>query len=152
MDAIKLLKQDHEAVKKILKQLEDSSEEAVKTRERLFTKLEHDFRVHEEMEEKVFYPAMKSHEKLKDIVMEGYEEHHVADVVLREMEKVDFSQEKWTAKLAVLKENIEHHIEEEEGEMFKKAQQEFEKEELERLGEQMMKIKRAGEEKQEDAA
>ena len=137
MNAITLLKQDHEDVKKMLSELDDTTERAVKTREQTFTKLKADLEVHEAIEEEIFYPALKEHPKTKDIALEGYEEHHVVDTMMGEMLKLPVSDETWTAKFTVMKENLEHHIEEEEGEMFKQARQVFDDAELEDLGNRM---------------
>jgi len=137
MNAITLLKQDHEDVKKMLSDLDDTTERAVKTREQTFTKLKADLEVHEAIEEEIFYPALKEHPKTKEIALEGYEEHHVVDTVMGEMLELPVSDESWTAKFTVMKENLEHHIEEEEGEMFKQARQVFDDAELEDLGNRM---------------
>ena len=137
MNAITLLKQDHEDVKKMLSELDDTTERAVKTREQTFTKLKADLEVHEAIEEEIFYPALKDHPKTKEIALEGYEEHHVVDTVMGEMLNLPVSDETWTAKFSVMKENLEHHIEEEEGEMFKQARQVFDDAELEDLGNRM---------------
>jgi hypothetical protein len=94
--------------------------------------------VHEAIEEEIFYPALKEHPKTKEIALEGYEEHHVVDTVMAEIEGVAYDDEKWGAKFKVMKENLEHHIEEEEGEMFKQAKQVFDEDELAQLGESMM--------------
>jgi hemerythrin-like domain-containing protein len=136
MDAMKLLKDDHDKVKKMLQELESTTERGVKTREQLFTKVKQELTVHEAIEEEILYPALREHPKTKEI--EAYEEHHVVDMVMVEIEGVAFDDERWSAKFMVMKENLEHHIEEEEGEMFKQAKQVFEKEELEELGDQMM--------------
>ena len=141
MNAITLLKEDHKKVKKLLNEGEDTTERAVKTREELLAKLKKEMDVHETIEEEIFYPALKEHPKAKDIVMEGYEEHHVVDTILSEISQVPFNDERWTAKFKVMKENIEHHIEEEEGEMFKKAKQMFDKDALEELGAKMAAVK-----------
>ena len=90
--------------------------------------------MHEAIEEEIFYPALKEHPKTKDIALEGYEEHHVVDMVMGELEGVDVSDETWMAKFTVMKENLEHHIEEEEDEMFPKAEQVFTDGELGELG------------------
>ena len=100
--------------------------------------------IHERIEEEIFYPALKSHPKARDIVLEGYEEHHVVDEIMGELEETDVTDETWGAKFKVMKENIEHHIEEEEGEMFKQARQVFEADELEELGARMMELKQLG--------
>jgi hemerythrin-like domain-containing protein len=137
VDAIKLLKDDHDKAKKMLQQLEETTERAVKTREEVFTKLKSELVVHEAIEEEIFYPALKEHAEAKEIVLEAYEEHNVVDMVMSEIEQTPFEDETWSAKFSVMKENLEHHIEEEEGEMFKQARDVFDKETLERLGDQM---------------
>ena len=137
MDALKLLKDDHQKVKKLLGELESTTERGVKTRQDLFTKVKQELVVHEAIEEEIFYPALQEHPKTKEITLEAYEEHHVVDMVMAEIEGVAFDDETWGAKFMVMKENLEHHIEEEEGEMFKLAKQVFDRDELERLGESM---------------
>ena len=137
MDAMSLLKEDHRKVKKMLAELESTTERGVKTREELFTKVKQELVVHEAIEEEIFYPALKEHPKTKEIALEGYEEHHVVDTVMAEIQGVAYDDEKWGAKFTVMKENLEHHIEEEEGEMFKQARQVFDQDELTQLGESM---------------
>jgi hemerythrin-like domain-containing protein len=137
MDAMSLLKEDHRKVKKLLAELESTTERGVKTREELFMKVKQELVVHEAIEEEIFYPALKEHPKTKEIALEGYEEHHVVDTVMAEIEGVAYDDEKWGAKFTVMKENLEHHIEEEEGEMFKQAKQVFDQDELTQLGESM---------------
>ena len=139
MDAITMLKADHDKVKRLLNELE--TERGVKTREELFATIKGELSVHETIEEEIFYPALKSHPKAKDIVLEGYEEHHVVDMVMAELEGLDVSDETWGAKATVMKENVEHHIEEEEGEMFKQARQVFDRRELDELGARMAERK-----------
>ena len=137
MDAITMLKTDHDKVKQLLTELESTTERGVKTRSELFATIKGELTVHEIIEEEIFYPELKAHPKAKDIVLEGYEEHHVVDLLMGELESLDVSDEAWGAKALVMKENIEHHIEEEEGEMFKTARQVFDAEELESLGARM---------------
>jgi hypothetical protein len=137
MDAIKLLTTDHDKVKRLLTELESTTERGVKTRAELFATIKGELTLHEIVEEEIFYPELKAHPKAKEIVLEGYEEHHVVDMLMGELEALDVSDESWGAKALVMKENIEHHIEEEEGEMFKKARQVFDADELEDLGSRM---------------
>ena len=137
MDAISLLKDDHDKVKKLLAEGEETTERAEKGRTELFAKLKEEMLIHERIEEEIFYPALKSHPKAKELVLEAYEEHHVVDEIMGELEETDPVDEQWAAKFTVMKENIEHHIEEEEGEMFKQARSVFDRAELEELGERM---------------
>lgn len=137
MDALQMLKQDHEKVKKILTELDSTTERAIKTREEGFTTLKRELTVHEIIEEEIFYPALKEHAEAKEIVLEAYEEHDVVDAILGELEQTPVDDETWHAKFTVCKENLEHHIEEEEGEMFKQAREVLEREELTMLAEKM---------------
>jgi hemerythrin-like domain-containing protein len=145
MDAIELLEDDHKKVKKLLGEADDTTERAVKTRKELFSKIKKEMEVHEIIEEEIFYPALKEHPKAKEIVLEGYEEHHVVDTIMSEIESVPFDDERWGAKFKVMKENIEHHIEEEEGEMFEIAKKVFDDDEMEELGRRMEERKKTAE-------
>ena len=137
MDALTLLKDDHQKMRKLLNELESTTERGVKTREDLYARIKSELTVHEIIEEEIFYPELKAHPKAKDIVLEGFEEHHVVDLLMAELESLDVSDESWGAKATVMKENIEHHIEEEEGEMFAQARRVFDRDELDDLGERM---------------
>jgi hypothetical protein len=142
MDALKLIKDDHEKMRKLLTELESTTERGVKTREELYATIKGELTVHEIIEEEIFYPALKDHPKAKDIVLEAYEEHHVVDTVMAELEATPVDDETWGAKAKVMKENVEHHMEEEEGEMFQKARQVFDSDELEELGTRMEQRKK----------
>jgi hemerythrin-like domain-containing protein len=134
MDALALLKEDHDKAKKLMAELEDTTERGVKTREQKWTKLLKELTIHENIEEEIFYPALAEHPKAKDIVLEAMEEHHLVDDIVEQLKDTPFDDEHWAAKFKVTKENVEHHIEEEETEMFKVSRQVFSKEELEELG------------------
>jgi hypothetical protein len=146
MDALSLLKADHDKVKKMLAEGEKTTERGEKTRTELFETLKAEMMLHERIEEEIFYPALKEHPKAKDIVLEGYEEHHVVDEIMGELEATPVTDEMWGAKFTVMKENIEHHIEEEEGDMFKQARQVFDADELDLLGARMAELKKVGQE------
>ena len=130
MDALTLLEQDHAVVKKILAEGDETTERAEKTRAELFARLKSELEIHERIEEEVLYPALRANPKSKEIALEGYEEHHVVDEILAELEMTPTTDEHWGAKFTVAKENLEHHIEEEETEMFPKARKIFSKVEL----------------------
>ena len=143
MDALTLLKRDHDKVKTMLKELEPTTDRATKTRTELFQRIKTELTVHEIIEEEIFYPTLKQHPKAKEIVLEGYEEHDVVDTLMGELETLSVEDETWGPKAKVMIENIEHHIEEEEGEMFTKARQVFDRQELVDLGERMAQRKEA---------
>jgi hemerythrin-like domain-containing protein len=141
MNALTLLKKDHAKVKALLSELESTTERGVQTRQRLFAEIKAELTVHETIEEEIFYPELKAHPKAKDIVLEAYEEHNVVDSLMGELSSLSVEDETWGAKAKVMQENIEHHIEEEEGEMFDKAEQVFDEGELEDLGRRMAERK-----------
>lgn len=135
MNAIELLKKDHRKVEELFKQSENTEDTNKKFE--LFEQIKNELETHTHIEETIFYPKLKEHEELKDIVLEGIEEHHQAKIFLREISGLKEDSEKFEPKLKVLQEDIEHHVEEEEGEMFPKVEKIFESAELEELGAQM---------------
>ncbi len=141
MDAFKLLKSDHEKVAGILEKIDGTTERALKTREELFTQLKSELDVHAEIEEKIFYPVLEKAEESREITLEAFEEHRLVKQLLGELEAEAKDNETWTAKFTVLKENIEHHVEEEEGELFKKARKVLSEEEIDELGTRMEEAK-----------
>jgi hypothetical protein len=137
MNALTLLEDDHRKMRKLLDELEATTERGIRTREELYSTIKGELTIHELTEEEIFYPALKEHPKAEDTVLEGYEEHHVVDLVMAELENLPVDDESWGAKAKVMKENVEHHMEEEEGDMFKQARSVFDRAELEELGERM---------------
>jgi hypothetical protein len=137
MDPLTLLKADHDEVKELLDRLSRKTERAEVTRTEGFAELKEKLTIHETIEEEILYPALKEFAKTKDITLEAYEEHHVVDLVMAELGETPVTDEKWEAKLTVAKENVEHHIEEEENEMFKQARQVMDESELAELGDRM---------------
>jgi hypothetical protein len=140
-DAIELLEADHRQMETLLAEGEETTEGAVARRTELLARITTELNAHELIEEKLFYPALKAHPEAKDIVLEGYQEHHVVDLIVSELHAMERGDERWGAKFKVLKENIEHHIEEEEGEMFRTARSVMSREELDELGARMRAMK-----------
>lgn len=140
-DAIALLEKDHRRFEDLLKRGEETTDRARKERTELLNTLTAELNLHELVEEKILYPALKAHPETRDIVLEGYQEHHVADVLARELHGLATDDERWGAKFKVLKESLEHHIQEEEGDMFRKARAIFSREELQALGADMARMK-----------
>jgi hemerythrin superfamily protein len=142
LNALDLIKDDHDRLKDMFKQAL-AAEDAGKRGE-LLERIRAELVAHERVEEDIFYPALRAaSDKAKDIVLEGYEEHHVIDMILDEMFQVPEDAEQWQAKLKVLHENLEHHIEEEEGEVFKRAKKTMSAETLVELGQRMRQAKAA---------
>ncbi|MFL6253707.1 MAG: hemerythrin domain-containing protein, partial [Pyrinomonadaceae bacterium] len=96
---------------------------------------------HAKIEESIFYPAIKQAAETREIVLEGFEEHHVIKMLLNELDSMPVDTEQWAAKLKVLKENVEHHVEEEEQEMFQKAREVLSEDDIKRFGAEMEQMK-----------
>ena len=134
MDAFNLLKEDHRKVEELFEQLE-SSRGAAKLR--VFEQIKMELDLHTHIEEKIFYPALEKPRQTHDLTLEAYEEHDVVRKLLKEMSKAKSATEEWEAQGKVLQENVEHHVEEEENELFPKAQSALSEEQIEELGEEM---------------
>lgn len=141
MDVYKLLKADHLKVKAIFKELEATTARGVKTRETLFEKLKTELTLHSEAEEVCFYPRLVEPKETHEITLESLEEHKVVKSLLAELESDPKGTEEWAAKLKVLQENVEHHVEEEEGELFKLAGSILSKEDSEAVAAEIQSFK-----------
>jgi iron-sulfur cluster repair protein YtfE (RIC family) len=135
MNALELLKQDHENVKQLFREAEEAQDP--KRRKELFDQIETELEIHTHIEETVFYPAMEQHEELKDLVAESRDEHEEVKELLEDMESMAPEDEDFESSLQDLIENVEHHAEEEEQEMFPKARQVVGDKALEDLGRQL---------------
>jgi hemerythrin superfamily protein len=133
MNAIELLKEDHQKVSRLFQKVKATEESEHKE---LFEKIKAELDVHAHIEEVVFYPVLKEEgdEELKDITLEGIEEHHQAKIFLRELAGLADESEKFEPKLKVLMEDITHHVQEEEGKMFPMVEEQFDEARLEELG------------------
>jgi hemerythrin-like domain-containing protein len=140
-DPIMLLETDHRRFEQLLKHGEETTERAVKRRTQLLKAFASELDVHELIEERILYPALKPYPEARDIVLEGFQEHHVADVLVAELQQVARDDEKWGAKFKVLKESLEHHIKEEESRMFHIARAVLSQDELNDLGKRMKVLK-----------
>ena len=137
MNALELLKTDHEKVSGILEKLDQTTERAVKTRDEQFARVKEELEVHAHIEETVFYPALAEDSRTRALTLSANEQHNVVKALLDEMATIPVDTEEWTAKLKVLKDSVDQHVKEEEGEMFKQARQVLPKARLDELGEEM---------------
>jgi hemerythrin-like domain-containing protein len=139
-NAIAMLKSDHVKVKRLLRELDETSERATKQREKLVGEIERELKIHSQLEEELFYPTFKKvaeDTEAEDLFYEATEEHHVVDMVLPELKASSTKSPEFGAKAKVLKELVEHHVREEEGEMFAQARRMMSDEQLRELGEAM---------------
>jgi len=119
-NAMAMLKEDHQKVKDLFEKFENSKSSGAKAK--IVAEALSELKVHATVEEALFYPALR--QKIEDeegIMDEADEEHHVAKVLIAELEKMRGDEDHWEAKFTVLAESIRHHIKEEEGDMFSKA-------------------------------
>ena len=140
MNAIELLKQDHDKVDRLFQKVKATEEDQ---HQELFEQIKQELEVHTHIEETIFYPKIKEEKELEDIVLEGIEEHHQVKMFLRELSNLTDDSEKFEPKLKVLMEDVTHHVQEEEGEMFPKIEKIFDESTLEDLGKQMEEEKKS---------
>jgi hemerythrin superfamily protein len=141
MDALELLKEDHEKVKELFEEAEGT--EDVKEKRKIFDQIQSELDTHARIEETVFYPAMEKYDELKDMVLESIEEHKQIKTLLKEIDNLKSDSEKFEPKLKVLMENVEHHAEEEEeGKMFPKIEDIVSEADLEALGQELAAAKK----------
>ncbi len=132
MNALDLLKKDHQTVRELFQRLEEQP------REEDFITLRNELLAHANVEEELFYPELRDDEENEDEVMHAYEEHAEVKHTLEEMTTIGIGNEGWMEKLIELKDAVEHHVEEEEEEeLFGIAIETFSDEELEDLGQRM---------------
>jgi hemerythrin HHE cation binding domain-containing protein len=146
-NAIALLKSDHVAVKRLLRKLDETGERATKERERLVDEIERELKLHSQIEEEVFYPAFKAateNTQGEDLFYEATEEHHLVDIELPSLKAANPKSHEFAAKAKVLRDLVEHHIREEEGQMTK-ARQVFDEDQLRQLGDLMQARKDSAE-------
>jgi hemerythrin superfamily protein len=151
MDAIALLRHDHEQVEQLFRQFEKLTERAHRSKEKIVAKVIRELAIHSAIEEMLFYPAVRTAalkatvrtlKEAGDTVLESLEEHHLVKWTLTELEKMKPEDERYDAKFKVLMESVRHHIEEEQDELFPKARRLLGQDALEELGERMEKAKK----------
>jgi len=145
-DAIALLKADHKKVKELFAQVEDTSERAKAQLQRLGDEICAELTVHTQIEEKIFYPAIqertkRGHQEEKALVLEAYEEHAAAKTVIKDILATDPGDESYKPKITTLSELIDHHVKEEESELFPGARELFDEDELVELGQRLAELK-----------
>jgi iron-sulfur cluster repair protein YtfE (RIC family) len=141
MNAIELLKQDHDKVEKLFQKVKGQQGDEQQLTEQIRIELQ----VHTQIEEQIFYPYLLENgdEEIQDIVKEGIEEHRQVKILLKEMENLSDGSESLDPKLQVLMEDVTHHVQEEEGELFPLVVEQFDGETLNELGEELQEMKQS---------
>jgi hemerythrin-like domain-containing protein len=142
-DAIVLLKNDHKEVRKLFRDFQKAGENAHATKGRIVEKIIELLTVHTYIENEVMYPRVRElMPEVEDDILESYEEHHVADVLVMELYSMKPTEERFTAKTTVLIESVDHHIDEEEQEWFPKVREGLGRKVLQELGAEMLEAKK----------
>lgn len=142
-DAIVLLKEDHTEIRKLFTDFENAGENATKTKGKIVHKIIELLTVHTYIENEVIYPRVRALlPELEEQILESYEEHHVADLLVMELYAMAPDAERFDAKTTVLIENVRHHIAEEEDEWFPKVREALGRNDLQDIGEEMLAAKK----------
>ena len=142
-DAIVLLKEDHKTVKRLFREFQAAGDGAAQAKATLATRILEELTVHTYLENEVIYPEVrKLLPDLEDDVLESYEEHHVADVLVAELAAMTPDAERFDAKTTVLIENVTHHMDEEEQDWFPKVREGLGRKQLQELGARMIELKK----------
>ena len=138
-DAIVLLKNEHKEIRKAFRAFENAGDRAETRKGQLVDRIIELLTIHTYIENEVMYPQVRELlPDLEDEVLESYEEHHVADVLVMELATMKPSDERFDAKTTVLIENVEHHMSEEEDEWFPKVREGLGRKQLQEIGAQMI--------------
>ena len=141
-DAIVLLREDHRQVRKLFTQFEKAGEDANAAKADIVDKVIELLTVHTYLENEVMYPRVRELvPDLEDDILESYEEHHVADLLVAELEAMDPTDERFTAKTTVLIENVRHHMDEEENDWFPQVRERLGRKQLQHLGAEMIALR-----------
>ncbi|WP_377644872.1 hemerythrin domain-containing protein [Oryzobacter terrae] len=136
-DAIVMLKEDHKEVRGLFREFQKASTTPAR-KEAIVRKVIELLTVHTHLENEVMYPRVRALlPELEDDVLESYEEHHVADVLVMELAAMDRTDERFVAKATVLIENVTHHIEEEEQDWFPKVREGLTRTQLREIGDEL---------------
>jgi len=134
MDAIAILKNDHEQLKNVMGDLETAIDANHENYDALFQNFKHLFDIHDKAEDDIFYPALKNFPELKKLVNKGYQAHHIVEVAILELKLTPYGNESWGPRFSVVRDSILTHMTEEEKQLFPKVKELLEKNELESLG------------------
>ena len=142
MNAIELLKKDHKEASGLMDQIE-TADKGDRSAKELFNQLKQALTLHTQIEEQIFYPELKKFDETKDMIPEAFEEHQEVKDILAEMSTLSPSDDEFMDKLTELRDGVDHHVEEEETEMFPKAEKVLGQSRLEELGRQLEEMKKS---------
>ncbi|MGW5316554.1 hemerythrin domain-containing protein [Nocardia thailandica] len=141
-DAIVLLREDHKEIRRLFREFEKAGTDAYATKGRIVDKIIEALTVHTYLENECVYPEVRALvPEVEDDILESYEEHHVADVLVMELATMKPEDEHFTAKVTVLIENVDHHIDEEEKEWFPEVRKHLGRKQLQDMGARMLELR-----------
>ena len=142
MNAIELLKKDHKEASGLMDQIE-TADKGDRSAKELFNQLKQALTLHTQIEEQIFYPELKKFDETKDMIPEAFDEHQEVKDILAEMSTLSPTDDEFMDKLMELRDGVDHHVEEEETEMFPKAEKVLGRSRLEELGRQLEEMKQS---------
>jgi hemerythrin-like domain-containing protein len=140
MNAIEMLKQDHKEAMGMMDRIL-TADKGDRSAKQVFNEIKAALTLHTQIEEQVFYPALENHDETRDLIQESYSEHEEVDQMLAEMSRLSPANDDFMDKLTELRDSIEHHVEEEENEMFPKAEKILGQSRIQEMGRQMQQMK-----------
>jgi hemerythrin superfamily protein len=143
MNVIKLLKKDHDTVKLLFDEFNEAGKSAYLRKSDIFEQVRHELLVHSQAEEEIFYPAIKAIDGGRELIVEALKEHKEVDELLTQMSRLKPEDARFVEKFETLIDNVDHHVEEEEGQMFQFAEKNCPQEQLQRLGIEISERKKA---------
>ncbi|MCF6157286.1 MAG: hemerythrin domain-containing protein [wastewater metagenome] len=144
MDIFQMIKSDHKKVKDLFKKMKGKPKGGTReSPEDIFPEIDKELHGHMEGEEKLFYSTLEKEDDLRETILKNYEEHGIAKKMLEDMDKMSKGDEKWMAKLSVLRDVVERHMKDEEGDMFKKARKVIKRDQAQELGKRFEEEKKS---------
>ncbi|MCM2277171.1 MAG: hemerythrin domain-containing protein [Oligoflexia bacterium] len=139
MEILNAIQADHREMRAIIKRLSVTTKRGASSREKLFLRLHEQLEAHATAEEEILYARLREIKSARELVLRSLEEHHVARLLLAELDALAKDDESWGAKLQVLQESVEHHMKEEETEVFRAARKSLDRDELKTRGEDFLR-------------
>jgi iron-sulfur cluster repair protein YtfE (RIC family) len=141
MDVFQILSKDHREVDQLFEQIEKTDTRGAKRRERILQKLREELELHTRIEEKILYPELKKHSGTKELVEEALEGHGEVKQMLQEIGKLSAEDDQWSEMVNELKMAVQHHVSEEQDQMFPAARKELDGSRIKQLGQQIQEMK-----------
>ena len=141
MDLIELLERDHEVIFHLIEKIQMRGKLFLNQCEEIFEIIKGEIYIHQIIEEKIFYPVLKDIKEVRGLILESYEEHFLINEILQKLGDVSFYSEEWLAKFAVFRELFEHHVDEEENDLFPISRMFIEKEIFQKMAEEVEFLK-----------